>query len=303
MGGNLLPAVALAAVPGRRRRTLELAREIEGRGFGGIYCASFGDALGLCEALAFATERIPIGTAIANLYLRHVHDYAQTASLVHELSGGRFHFGVGVSHEAMNRRLGLVTGKPLADARDFAERFRSAPRVGELPPLVLAALRRKMVALAGELADGVVFANVARSHLPSSLAALPAEKRGDPSFFVGNMIPTCVADDRAAAAAVSRRTLAFYLRLPNYRNAWSEAGYGEEMAAVEKALARGGREDIAEIPGERWLSDCTLYGTAAEVREGVEAWREAGLKTPILVPSSASGGQFEAFRELFEAFA
>jgi len=303
MGGNLLPAVALAAVPGRRRRTLELAREIEGRGFGGIYCASFGDALGLCEALAFATERIPIGTAIANLYVRQVHDYAQTASLVHELSGGRFHFGVGVSHEAMNRRLGLVTGKPLADARDFAERFRSAPRVGELPPLVLAALRRKMVALAGEVADGVVFANVARSHLPSSLAALPAEKRGDPSFFVGNMIPTCVADDRAAAAAVSRRTLAFYLRLPNYRNAWSEAGYGEEMAAVEKALARGGREDIAEIPGERWLSDCTLYGTAAEVREGVEAWREAGLKTPILVPSSASGGQFEAFRELFEAFA
>lgn len=303
MSGEGLPAVALAAVPGRRRRTLELAQEIEARGFAGIYCASFGDALGLCEALALATERIPLGTSIANLYVRHVHDYAQTASLVHELSGGRFHFGVGVSHEAMNRRLGLVTGRPLADARDFAERFRSAPRVGELPPLVLAALRRKMVALAGEVADGVVFANVARSHLPASLSALPAGKRSDPGFFVGNMIPVCISNDRAAAAAVSRRTLTFYLTLPNYRNAWREAGYGEEMAAVETALARGEREGIAEIPGERWLSDCTLYGTAAEVREGVAAWREAGLKTPILVPSSASGGQLEAFRELFEAFA
>jgi len=303
MGGMGMPAVALTAVPGRRRRTLELAREIEARGFAGIYCASFGDALGLCEALAFATERIPFGTTIANLYVRQVHDYAQTASLVHELSGGRFHFGVGVSHEAMNRRLGLVTGKPLADARDFAARFRSAPRVGELPPLVLAALRRKMVALAGEVADGVVFANVARSQLPASLSALPAGKASEPSFFVGNMIPTCIAEDRAAAAAVNRRTLAFYLQLPNYRNAWSEAGYAEEMAAVEQALARGERTRIAEIPSERWLSDCTLYGTAAEVREGVAAWREAGLKTPILVPSSASGGQFEAFRELFEAFA
>jgi len=303
MGGMGMPAVALTAVPGRRRRTLELAREIEARGFAGIYCASFGDALGLCEALAFATERIPFGTTIANLYVRQVHDYAQTASLVHELSGGRFHFGVGVSHEAMNRRLGLVTGKPLADARDFAARFRSAPRVGELPPLVLAALRRKMVALAGEVADGVVFANVARSQLPASLSALPAGKASEPGFFVGNMIPTCIAEDRAAAAAVNRRTLAFYLQLPNYRNAWSEAGYAEEMAAVEQALARGERTRIAEIPSERWLSDCTLYGTAAEVREGVAAWREAGLKTPILVPSSASGGQFEAFRELFEAFA
>jgi alkanesulfonate monooxygenase SsuD/methylene tetrahydromethanopterin reductase-like flavin-dependent oxidoreductase (luciferase family) len=298
-----LPAVALAAVPGRRRRTLELAREIEARGFGGIYCASFGDGLGLCEALALATERIPIGTAIVNVYLRHPHDYAQTASLVHELSGGRFHFGVGVSHAAMNKRLGLATGKPLADARDFALRFRAAPRPGELPPLVLAALRRKMVALAGEIAEGVVFANVARSHLAASLEALPAARRADPGFFVGNMIPVCISEDRAAAAAVSRRTLAFYLLLPNYRNAWREAGYTAEMAAVEAALSRGEREKLAEIPGERWLADCTLYGSAAEVREGVESWRAAGLRTPILVPSSATGNQLQAFEELFAAFA
>ena len=303
MGGDGLPAVALAAVPGRRRRTLELAREIERRGFGGIYCASFGDGLGLCEALALATERIPIGTAIVNLYVRHPHDYAQTASLVQELSGGRFHFGVGVSHGALNRRLGLVTGRPLADARDFVERFRAAPRAGDLPPLVLAGLRRKMVALAGEVADGVVFANVARSHLPASLEALPAARLADPAFFVGNMIPTCISEDRAAAAAVSRRTLVFYLQLPNYRNAWKEAGYGEEMAAVEAALARGEREKLGEIPGERWLADCTLYGSAAEVREGLEAWRAAGLRTPILVPSSAAGNQLQAVEELFAAFA
>jgi alkanesulfonate monooxygenase SsuD/methylene tetrahydromethanopterin reductase-like flavin-dependent oxidoreductase (luciferase family) len=303
MAESGLPAVALAAVPGRRRRTLELAREIEGRGFGGIYCASFGDGLGLCEALAFATERIPLGTAIVNLYVRHPHDYAQTASLVHELSGGRFHFGVGVSHEAMNGRLGLATGKPLEDARDFVERLRAAPRAGELPPVVLAGLRRKMVALAGEIAEGVVFANVARSHLPASLAALPAAKRADPAFFVGNMIPTCISEDRAAAAAVNRRTMAFYLTLPNYRRAWKEAGYAAEMAAVEDALGRGEREKIAELPGERWLADCTLYGSAAEVREGVAAWRAAGLRTPILVPSSAAGNQLQAFEELFAAFA
>jgi alkanesulfonate monooxygenase SsuD/methylene tetrahydromethanopterin reductase-like flavin-dependent oxidoreductase (luciferase family) len=303
MGTTSLPAVALAAVPGRRRRTLELAREVERRGFGGIYCASFGDGLGLCEALALATERIPIGTAIANLYVRHPSDYAQTASLIHELSGGRFHFGVGVSHDAMNRRLGLATGKPLADARDFVERFHAAPRVGELPPLVLAALRRKMVALAGEVADGVVFANVARSHLPAALDALPPPKRSDPAFFVGNMIPICVSEDRAAAAAVNRRTLAGYLLLPNYRNVWKEAGYGEEMDAVEKALARGERDRIGEIPGERWVADCTLYGSAGEVREGVLAWREAGLRTPILVPSSVAGNQFQAFEELFATFA
>src|SRR5215813_119527 len=112
-----LPAVALAAVPGRRRATLDLARELEAKGFAGAYCASFGDAMGLCEALALTTSRIRFGTAIANLYTRHPSDYATSAALIQELSGGRFVFGVGVSHEAMNRRMGLQTGRPLDDAR------------------------------------------------------------------------------------------------------------------------------------------------------------------------------------------
>jgi alkanesulfonate monooxygenase SsuD/methylene tetrahydromethanopterin reductase-like flavin-dependent oxidoreductase (luciferase family) len=297
-----LPAVALAAVPGRRHATLELAREVERRGFGGIYCASFGDGMALCEALALVTERIPFGTAIANLYTRHVADYAQHASFIHELSGGRFHFGVGVSHDAVNRRYGVATGRPLADTRRFAEAYAKA-QAGEPAPLVLAALRRKMVALAGELAQGVVFANVARSHVPSSLAALPAAKRADPGFFVGNMLPVCIADDRAAAAAKNRRTLQMYLGFPNYRSYWREAGYGDEMDRVEKALSAGERDRVHELVSERWLADVSLFGSAAEVRDGVAAWREAGVSTPILVPSSASGGQLKAFEELFAAFA
>jgi alkanesulfonate monooxygenase SsuD/methylene tetrahydromethanopterin reductase-like flavin-dependent oxidoreductase (luciferase family) len=299
---SVLPAVALAAVPGRRRATLDLALELERRGFGGIYCASFGDGMALCQALALTTSRIRFGTAIANLYTRHVADYAQHASFIHELSGGRFHFGVGVSHEVVNRRLGVAAGTPLADTRRFAEGYRKS-QVGELPPLVLAALRTKMVALAGELAEGVVFANVALSHVPESLAALPAAKRSDPGFFVGCMIPVCISDDRAAAAARNRRTLQMYLGFPNYRNYWREAGYADEMQRVEKALAAGERERAHELVSERWLADVSLFGSAAEVREGVAAWREAGVTTPILVPSSATGKQFEAFEELFAAFA
>ena len=303
MTNTELPALALAAVPGRRKRTLELAQEIERRGYAGIYCASVGDALGLCEALALTTQRIPFGTAIANMYTRHVYDYAQTASLIHELSGGRFHFGAGVSHGPMNDRLGLQTGKPLADARRFAEQYKAAPRVGDLPPLVLAALRKKMVALAGELADGVVFANTTRSTLPDALSALPAAKRADPRFYIGNMIPTCISDDRAAAAAVNRRTFVMYLTLPNYRNAWRDAGYASEIAAVEQAIAGGERgEKLSELMGERWLKDISLFGSVKEVREGYEAWLDAGLRTPILVPSSAKGNQLVAFEELFAAF-
>lgn len=298
-----LPAVALAAVPGRRRAALDLAKEAEAKGFSGLYCASFGDAMGLCEALAFATERIPFGTAIANLYTRHVADYAQSAAMIHELSGGRFRFGVGVSHAPMNDRLGIRTGKPLADMREFVEAFKAMPRVGELPPVVVAGLRKKMVALAGEIGDGVVFANAARSHMQESLAALPAEKSADRDFFVGNMLPICISEDRAAAMERSRKTLVMYVSLPNYRNYWREAGYVEEMDAIQKAIEAGEREKITQRMSDRWLADVTLFGTAAEVREGVEAWFEAGVRTPILVPSSAAGNQLVAFQELFAAYA
>jgi alkanesulfonate monooxygenase SsuD/methylene tetrahydromethanopterin reductase-like flavin-dependent oxidoreductase (luciferase family) len=256
-----LPAVALAAVPGRRRATLELA--LEAKGFAGAYCASFGDAIGLCEALALTTERIPFGTAIANLYMRHVSEYAQTAALIHELSGGRFHFGVGVSHAPVNARLGVRTGKPLADMRAFVEAFGRYDRVGELPPVVVAALRKRMVALAGEIASGVVFANAARSHMRESLSALPAAKRSDPAFFVGDMIPTCISDDRAAAMERNRKTLVMYVSLPNYRNYWIEAGYAEEMAAIAKAIECGERERVTSLMSDRWLADVSLFGSAA----------------------------------------
>ena len=296
------PAVSLAAVPGRRMRTIELAQEIQRQGFSGIYCPSFGDGLSLCLALAFHTNEVRFGTSIAHIYTRHVNEFAQTASWIHEASGGRFDFGVGVSHGPAHQQLGITPGKPLADMRSFVERLRSAPRAGELPPVVLATLREKMVALAGEVADGIVWANGARSHMAASLAHLPDDKRDDERFFVGCMIPTCISDDRAAAAAVNRRTLTGYVALPNYNNYWIEAGYHEEMLAIRAALKEGDQDRVASLMSDEWLADITLFGSAAEVREGVERWYDAGIKTPILVPSSAEGGQMQAFQELFAAF-
>ena len=297
------PAVSLAAVPGRRRWTVELAQRIEREGFSGIYCPSLGDGLGLCEALALSTNEIPFGTSIANIYTRHPYDYAGTAALIHELSGGRFRFGIGVSHGPIHERLHLQPGKPLADVRKFVDDLRAGARqAGELPPITLATLRRRMVELAAEIAQGCVWANGARSHMPASLAHLPAAKRDDPAFFIGNMIPTCIDDDRAAAAAVNRRTLTGYLRLPNYQNYWIEAGFEEEMLAIRAAIAKKEDERIPQLMSERWLGQVTLYGNASEVREGIEAWYESGVKTVILVPSSARGNQMVAFEELFRAF-
>ena len=297
------PSVSLVAVAGRRRATLELAQRLEQEGFGGIYCPSPGDGLALCEALALSTREIPLGTSIANIYTRHPIDYAQTAAVIHELSGGRFRFGIGVSHGPTHQRLGLTVGRPLEETRKFVGTLRAAAtQVGGLPPLVLATLRRRMVELAGEIAEGAVWANGARSHMKESLRHLPPAALADPAFFIGDMIPTCIDDDRAAAATVLRRTLTSYVKLPNYQNYWIEAGYVEEMEAIRAAIVRQEDDKIPTLMSDRWLRDVTLFGPAAEVREGVEAWRAAGIRTVILVPSSTRGGQMKAFEELIAAF-
>jgi len=159
-----------------------------------------------------------------------------------------------------------------------------------------------MIALAGEIGDGLVFANGARSHMARSLDALPEAVRADENFTIANMIPTCISDDIEAAKAVNRRTLTSYAALPNYRNYWKEAGYVEEMMAIEAAIDAGESERIPALLSDRWLADTTLFGPVTQIRDGLDAWHDAGIRTPILVPSSAVGNQMKAFEEMFAAF-
>jgi len=281
---------------------IETAREAERRGYQGIYVPSRFSNMSVCEALAWNTERITFGTAIAPIYARSVSDFAEATAFIHEIAGGRFRFGIGVAHAPGHARMEAKAGKPLADTRAFVEKLRAQPGQGGLPPVVIAALRRKMVALAGEVGDGVVFANACRSAMGASLAHLPDAKRSDSAFFIGNMIPTCISDDIEAAKAVNRRTLSSYLLLPNYRNYWKECGYVEEMAAVEQAIAAQRTDDLSKLMSDKWLADVTLFGPPSRVRDELAAWYDAGVRTPIIVASSATGRQQQAIEEIFATF-
>ncbi len=296
------PALCLIASPGRRRATIEVAREAERRGYQGIYVPSIFSNFSVCEALAWNTDRIAFGTAIAPIYARSVPDFAQATAFLHEVSAGRFRFGIGVAHAPSHARMEVAAGKPISDTRAFVRKWRGVEGQGRQPPLIIAALRQKMTALAGEIGDGVIWANASRSAMGASLAHLPPKKRDDPGFFVGNMIPTCVNDDIEAAKAVNRRTLTNYLHLPNYRNYWKECGYFEEMNAVERAIDEKRDDALPALMTDRWLADVSLFGPPARVRGDLEAWYAAGVRTPVIVPSSATGNQLRAVEEVFATF-
>lgn len=301
MSANRMPALSLAASPGKRKTVIEAAVEAERLGFSGVYCPSFGDALGLCLSVAHSTATIGIGTAIQPIYFQHPNQLATQAAHLHEMSGGRFHLGIGVSHAPVLDRMKVETHKPLSDMRAYVASLRAAEKqVGALPPIVLATMRQKMLDLAIETADGAIWANAARSAMGPQLATIPAEKS---NFFVGDMIPTVIDEDSAAAAAVCRKTLTMYVSLPNYRNYWHDNGFAEEMDAIGAALERGDREALPGLMTERWLKEVVLYGSATEVRDGIEKWFDAGVTTPIIVASSTTGGQAKALSELFALYA
>jgi len=196
--------------------------------------------------------------------------------------------------------LGLQTGKPLSDIRTYVEGLRAAERpAGPLPPIWLAALRDKMLALAAEIADGAIWANASFSHMEAQLAAVPSARRDD--FALLDMAPTVIDADKDAARAIHRRTLTGYVSLPNYRNYWKAAGYEDEMAAIEDALAAGDRDKLPSLMTDDWVDDCTISGSPGEVRERLEAWYDLGV-TPIAVMSSTTGGQAHAIGQLFELY-
>ena len=176
---------------------------------------------------------------------------------------------------------------------------RNEKAAGPLPPIILATLRDKMLDLALEIGQGAVWANASLSAIGTQ--ATRAHAAND-AFFVANMLPTVIDEDRDAARAIHRRTLTGYVQLPNYRNYWKAGGYEEEMLAIEAALAAGERDRLTSLMPDHWLDDVTLSGSASEVRDGVERWQDKGV-TPILVPSATSGGQMKAFADVFAAFA
>ncbi|MFM2076267.1 MAG: hypothetical protein RJA49_157 [Actinomycetota bacterium] len=296
-----LPALSVIGVPGKRSAILELAAEADRRGFAGLASPGVHGNLAVCGSLAHVTSRIPFWTSIQPIYHSHPTEVAITAGHLAEVSGGRFRLGLGVSHAPAMERLGIDTGRPLADMERYVEGLRGAGRAaGELPPIWLATLRNRMLDLALAHADGAIWANASLSHMPQQVARVPADRRD--TFFLANMVPTVIDSDKDAARAVHRRTLGGYVLLPNYRNYWKQAGYEAEMIAIEDVLAAGQRDRLGDLMTDAWLDDCTISGGAGEVRERLDAWSATGV-LPIAVMSSTTGGQAKAIGELFALYA
>ena len=290
------PGFLFSAAPGQRRSMIALAQELDRSGFPFLYCPHGAggsiepgqqhvarpyqipapyDALGQSFALIQATKRMTIGSGVAVTYTRHPTEMAATANLIHELSNGRFILGLGVGHGPILEQFGYAPEAPIEHMHRYAGELHAAANDRPLPPIVFAALRKRMTALAGELADGVLFANAARSHIPVSLREVPTAKRAN--FRIGNFAPCYVADDRSEALTAVRRALTNYMTLPNYQRYFIEAGYEDAVAHGRAAIEADSQIQLEASISDRMAADICVFGTPAEIRAQVAAFREAGV--------------------------
>jgi alkanesulfonate monooxygenase SsuD/methylene tetrahydromethanopterin reductase-like flavin-dependent oxidoreductase (luciferase family) len=276
---------------------LEWSRRAEARGFRAVLIPeSFNDSLAYAQAVAAATTRLRVGTAIANVYLRHPSLLAQQAAAVQAFSGGRLLLGLGVGHRPVNASLGIDMGDPLAKLRDVVTTLRQGWTKGpyqprpETPPRILAAaLASTMIELAGELADGVIFNLFPVARYAKALGWLRrgAHRAGrDLAGYEVCHFTTCyLGDDRQACLAEAKRMLARYASLPFYGNMLAKCGFARQVEAIRAAMKV---RDVARA--EREVSDemadaVTLCGRAEACRERLAEYARAGATMAIVFPN------------------
>jgi probable F420-dependent oxidoreductase len=246
-----------------------LLRTIEGNGYSAYwYPESRGfESMSMAAYLLGASEKLVIGSSIANIYARDSFTARRAVISLNALYGDRFILGLGVSHIPMVEGLrGHRYDKPLGAMRAYLEGInKDNPGL----PVVVAALGPKMLALSGELSMGAVPYNVTPKHTAQAAKIL------GPSKILAVEQKVTIETDPARARALGRKELARYMVLPNYRNNWLREGF------TEADLANGG--------SDRFIDAMCLWGDADTVKHGLRAHFTAGATHVCIQPVHDEG--------------
>ncbi len=299
----------------------DLYRRVEALGYDDLWSGETPNGADGFSTLALAipvTERMRLATGIVNPFTRGPAVLAQTAATLQEASGGRFVLGLGASSDVIVERFnGLTFEKPLSRVREAVERVRPVLQVPaekgygglrlERPvttpvPIVLAALRARMLGLAGELADGAFTNFLPLSGLPAVRSAHRAGESaagrtpGDTElvcrFFV-------IPGDAAQGAALARAMFSAYGSVPVYAAFFRWLGWGERIDPMIEAYSAGDRARAIELAPEELIREIFVLGSLDEIRERLAAFVEGGITTPVLTPICPP----ETLGEVLEALA
>jgi probable F420-dependent oxidoreductase len=255
---------------------VRFAGQIEAWGYGALWIpeAVGREPFSLVGYLAARTQRLVLATGIANIYARDAVTMRATRETLAEASDGRFVLGLGVSHAPMVAGLRKHEyGKPVATMRGYLEAMDAAvymgPRPKEPAPIVLAALRPKMLELAAQKAAGAHPYFVTPEHTARARKILGKDRLLCPEQKV------LLETDPAKARAIARANMKIYLGLPNYQNNLKWLGYSDA--------------DIADGGSDRLVDAIVAWGDEKQIRDRIQAHLDAGADHVCIQPFRADG--------------
>jgi probable F420-dependent oxidoreductase len=240
------------------------------------------------------TERARLGTGIVGVFQRGPALLAQQAAALADASTGRFVLGIGSSSdrivEGWNR---IPFERPLSRVRetlDFLEAalagertetgFKLEGKPEQRVPVVLAALRGKMLELAVERADGAFTNFLPLAGLPKVTAQLQGASEGFEllcRFF-------CIPGEREQVEPLARFMFSSYITVPVYANFYRWLGYGEQIEPMVASWEAGDRQAAAAAAPWELIEDMFIFGAPEQMKERLDAFVAGGITLPILTP-------------------
>ena len=266
-------------------------------------------AYALAGAAAAVTDRVTIGLGVVNPFTRHPAVLAMETATLAGLAPERIALGLGSSNRGwIETQMGIPFATPLQAVREAVEIIRRlwagervshagrcftlagvaldfAPAQATLPVL-LGVKGPKALAMAGEIADGVVCSILSSPDHVRRVRATTA--RPARAFPVAAYIPTVIDADGPRARAQIRPFLARYLAFLHGQSILRDAGLDLRATQPIREAVLGGSA-AAHLVSDAMIAAVSLAGTPAECRTALARWADAGLDAPVaVIPPGAS---------------
>lgn len=277
----------LPALPAPQLRPF-VARAAE-LGYGALWVGEGAarEPFALLAAVAEASGGMTLGTSIVNIFGRDAMATRMAAMTLHELTGGRFALGLGVSHEHLVQKLrGHAYEKPLTRMREYLEEYDQLPYYGPVisgpdgeptvPPVLIAALRSKMLTLAASATDGTLPYLVSAARIAWMRQILDDSTPADrPRSVLAPAMAAILETDPEKARGEARAWIAPYCRAVNYQRSLAEQGFDAS--------------DWEPPYSDRLIDDIVAWGDADRVAERIAEYHAAGADHVAVIPLAVEG--------------
>ena len=320
-------AVTLPAGPALEQ-TIRRLKWAEDNGYPDAWFSDSGapDTLTQVAAVAHHTRSIRIGVAVTPVYTRTPAVLAASANVIGQVLPGRFIMGLGSSSQTiMGRWNGIPLEKPLTRVKETAilvrsmlsgeksdfggetlssHGYRQAP-LDNPPPIYIGALRPKMIEMAAEYGDGVIFNLWPKSALPKMMEhiRIGAERAGKrwEDVEIVNRAMVLATDDKAAGRNLFRAAFAPYYATPVYNKFLAWAGYRDAANTITEGWAQKDREKTSGALSDELIDEIAIIGTEDEIRERIQSDADGGVHTHIIAPMAATQADVDRTFEAFTA--